>query len=72
MLVDQDLLFLFQFGDLRVDVLDFLFDVVVGLLQQLFRFGTVRCRRVAPRSGLLAVSFMYRPVIRPITATTIR
>ncbi|MNN11724.1 hypothetical protein D3C81_1246940 [compost metagenome] len=42
MLVDQRLFFLLQLGDLLIDVFDFLFDVVVVLLQQLFGFRAVR------------------------------
>ncbi len=72
MLLHQLLAFSFQFGDFGVDVFDFLLDVVVVFLEQFLGFLKVRRRRCSTRSGLLAVSFMVTPVIRPTTAITIR
>ena len=50
MLLHQLLAFGFEFGDFGIDVFDFLLDVVVVFLEQLFRlFEVGRCRSGARR-----------------------
>jgi len=45
MLIDQRLAFLLQLGDLPVNIVDFMLDIIVMLAQQLFGLTQVRSRR---------------------------
>ena len=66
MLIHQSGTFFLQFFNLGVNILNLLLYIIVVLTEDLFRFLDIRCRR------RFAVSFMVIPVIKPITAITIR
>ncbi len=72
MLLHQSGAFFLQIRNLLIEIFDFVFDVIVVLAENFFRFRISEAAGVAPFSGRFAVSFIVRPVISPITAMTIR
>jgi hypothetical protein len=61
-----------QLFNLCVNILNLLLYIIVVLAQDLFASWISDAAGVAPFRGRFAVSFMVRPVIKPITAITIR
>lgn len=72
MLLYQTRTFDLQLRDFLIDVVDFLLNIIVMLAQNFLRFLMSDAAGVAPFNGRLAVSFMEIPVIKPITAMTIK
>lgn len=72
MLLYQTRTFDLQLRNFLIDVVDFLLNIIVMLAQNFLRFTDVRRRWRCAFNGRLAVSFMEIPVIKPITAMTIK